>query len=142
MQLRGRARSPEDRTKALRNLAGIKEEPKKKEEKEKKKPTKGKETAPAAESARGKGREDYERRKAGRQTRAASRAKRSASAGEDSSERNEAAAVSGCRHRRASPGQARRRGQGASRGAQAGAVCAFETESAPREKGPRPVRLR
>jgi tRNA nucleotidyltransferase (CCA-adding enzyme) len=47
MQLRGKARSPEDRTKALRNLAGIKEEPKKKEEKEKKKP-KGKETAPAA----------------------------------------------------------------------------------------------
>src|SRR6202044_829161 len=42
MQLRGKARSPEDRTKALRSLAGIKEEPKKKEEKEKKKP-KGKE---------------------------------------------------------------------------------------------------
>jgi tRNA nucleotidyltransferase/poly(A) polymerase len=37
MQLRGRARTPEDRTKALRSLAGIKEEPKKKEEKEKKK---------------------------------------------------------------------------------------------------------
>jgi tRNA nucleotidyltransferase/poly(A) polymerase len=35
MQLRGKARSPEDRTKALRSLAGIKEEPKKKEEKEK-----------------------------------------------------------------------------------------------------------
>jgi hypothetical protein len=31
MQLRGKARSPEDRTKALRSLAGIKEEPKKKE---------------------------------------------------------------------------------------------------------------
>ena len=54
MQLRGRARSPEDRTKALRNLAGIKEEPKKKEEKEKKKPTKGKETAPAATSPEAK----------------------------------------------------------------------------------------
>ncbi len=37
MQLRGKARSPEDRTKALRNLAGIKDEPKKKEEKEKEK---------------------------------------------------------------------------------------------------------
>jgi tRNA nucleotidyltransferase (CCA-adding enzyme) len=37
MQLRGKARTPEDRTKALRSLAGIKEEPKKKEEKEKKK---------------------------------------------------------------------------------------------------------
>ena len=35
MQLRGKARSPEDRTKVLRTLAGIKEEPKKKEEKEK-----------------------------------------------------------------------------------------------------------
>jgi len=54
MQLRGRARSPEDRTKALRNLAGIKEEPKKKEEKEKKKPTKGKETAPAAKAPEAK----------------------------------------------------------------------------------------
>ena len=42
LQLRGKARTPEDRTKALRNLAGIKDEPKKKEEKEKKKP-KGKE---------------------------------------------------------------------------------------------------
>jgi tRNA nucleotidyltransferase/poly(A) polymerase len=37
MQLRGRARTPEDRTKALRQLAGVKEEPKKKPEKEKKK---------------------------------------------------------------------------------------------------------
>jgi tRNA nucleotidyltransferase (CCA-adding enzyme) len=46
MQLRGKARSPEDRTKALRQLAGIKEEPKKKPEKEKKK-RKGKETAEA-----------------------------------------------------------------------------------------------
>jgi tRNA nucleotidyltransferase (CCA-adding enzyme) len=44
LQLRGKARTPEDRTKALRNLAGIKDEPKKKEEKEKKKP-KGKEVA-------------------------------------------------------------------------------------------------
>jgi len=47
MQLRGRARTPEDRTKALRSLAGIKEEPKKKEEKEKKK-RKGSEGAAAA----------------------------------------------------------------------------------------------
>jgi tRNA nucleotidyltransferase (CCA-adding enzyme) len=37
MQLRGRARTPEDRTKALRQFAGVKEEPKKKPEKEKKK---------------------------------------------------------------------------------------------------------
>ncbi len=37
LQLRGKARTPDDRTKALRNLAGIKDEPKKKEEKEKKK---------------------------------------------------------------------------------------------------------
>ncbi len=44
MQLRGKARNPEDRTKALRQLAGIKEEPKKKPEKEKKK-QKGEESA-------------------------------------------------------------------------------------------------
>jgi tRNA nucleotidyltransferase (CCA-adding enzyme) len=50
MQLRGKARSPEDRTKALRSLAGIKEEPKKKEEKKKEK-RKGKEGAPAKEVA-------------------------------------------------------------------------------------------
>jgi tRNA nucleotidyltransferase (CCA-adding enzyme) len=50
MQLRGKARSPEDRTKALRQLAGIKEEPKKKPEKEKKK-RKGKETAEAPAKA-------------------------------------------------------------------------------------------
>lgn len=51
MQLRGKARTPEDRTKALRSLAGIKEEPKKKEEKEKKR--KGKEAAaPAKGSAK------------------------------------------------------------------------------------------
>ena len=37
MQLRGRARTPEDRTKALRHLAGVRDEPKKKPEKEKKK---------------------------------------------------------------------------------------------------------
>jgi tRNA nucleotidyltransferase (CCA-adding enzyme) len=59
MQLRGKARSPEDRTKALRNLAGIKEEPKKKEEKEKekekdKKRPKGKEGAPAAKAPEAK----------------------------------------------------------------------------------------
>jgi tRNA nucleotidyltransferase (CCA-adding enzyme) len=53
MQLRGKARTPEDRTKALRNFAGIKDEPKKKEEKEKKKP-KGKEAAPAAKAPEAK----------------------------------------------------------------------------------------
>ncbi len=58
MQLRGKARSPEDRTKALRQLAGIKEEPKKKPEPEKKK-HKGKEPvargskAPDAKAAGG-----------------------------------------------------------------------------------------
>jgi hypothetical protein len=35
LQLAGKGRSPEDRTKLLRKLAGIKEEPKKKEEKKK-----------------------------------------------------------------------------------------------------------
>ena len=44
MQLRGKGRTPEDRTKLLRQLAGIKEEPKKKPEKEKKKKGKGSET--------------------------------------------------------------------------------------------------
>jgi len=44
-QLRGRGKTPEDRTKLLRQYAGIKEEPKKKPEKEKK--LKGKEAEPA-----------------------------------------------------------------------------------------------
>jgi tRNA nucleotidyltransferase (CCA-adding enzyme) len=48
MQLRGKGRDPESRTKILRQLAGIKEEPKKKPEKEKKK-VKGK-GAPAPEA--------------------------------------------------------------------------------------------
>jgi tRNA nucleotidyltransferase (CCA-adding enzyme) len=43
LQLRGKGRKPEDRTKILRKLAGIKEEPKKKVKEEKKKP-KGKES--------------------------------------------------------------------------------------------------
>jgi tRNA nucleotidyltransferase (CCA-adding enzyme) len=47
MQLRGRARTPEDRTKALRSLAGIKEEPKKKPEKPVKKGKGGAAEAPA-----------------------------------------------------------------------------------------------
>ena len=50
MQLRGRARTPEDRTKALRQLAGIKEEPKKKPEKPAKK---GKGGAPEAAAQTG-----------------------------------------------------------------------------------------
>jgi hypothetical protein len=48
MQLRGRARTPEDRTKALRQLAGVKDEPKKKPEKEKKKRGEKSAVAPAA----------------------------------------------------------------------------------------------
>jgi hypothetical protein len=51
MQLRGRARTPEDRTKALRQLAGIKDEAKKKPEKEKKK--RGEKPAGAAPAAEG-----------------------------------------------------------------------------------------
>jgi tRNA nucleotidyltransferase (CCA-adding enzyme) len=47
MQLRGRGRNPEDRTKLLRQLAGIKEEPKKQLEKDKKK-RKPKEAAAAS----------------------------------------------------------------------------------------------
>ncbi|HTW22895.1 MAG TPA: hypothetical protein VMD78_04805 [Candidatus Baltobacteraceae bacterium] len=46
MQLRGKAKTPEDRTRILRDLAGIKEDVKKKPEKEKKK-GKGPEAAPA-----------------------------------------------------------------------------------------------
>jgi tRNA nucleotidyltransferase (CCA-adding enzyme) len=51
MQLRGRVRTPEDRAKVLRNLAGIKDETKKKPEK-KKRGEKGADSAePAAEAA-------------------------------------------------------------------------------------------
>src|SRR4029077_807028 len=49
MQLRGKGRDPESRTKILRQLAGIKEEPKKKPEKEKKvRKSKGGATGPEA----------------------------------------------------------------------------------------------
>jgi tRNA nucleotidyltransferase (CCA-adding enzyme) len=54
LQLRGRGRDPESRVKILRNLAGIKDEPKKKPEKEKKR--KGKEPAAVeAKAEKGKG---------------------------------------------------------------------------------------
>ena len=54
LQLRGRGRDPESRVKILRNLAGIKEEPKKKPEKEKKR--KGKEAgAPEGKHEKSKG---------------------------------------------------------------------------------------
>jgi tRNA nucleotidyltransferase (CCA-adding enzyme) len=61
-QLRGKGKTPEDRTKLLRQYAGIKEEPKKKPEKEKKVkgkeaevPVKGKPaTTPAAPAGKGK----------------------------------------------------------------------------------------
>jgi tRNA nucleotidyltransferase/poly(A) polymerase len=54
LQLRGRGRDPESRVKILRNLAGIKEEPKKKPEKEKKR--KGKEAgAPEGKREKSKG---------------------------------------------------------------------------------------
>lgn len=52
-QLRGKGKTPEDRTKLLRQYAGIKEEPKKKPEKEKK--GKGKEAAGAAPALDAKG---------------------------------------------------------------------------------------
>jgi tRNA nucleotidyltransferase (CCA-adding enzyme) len=54
MQLRGKGRDPESRTKILRQLAGIKEEPKKKPEKEKK-VRKGKGVAPPEEKPHEKG---------------------------------------------------------------------------------------
>ena len=84
MQLRGRARTPEDRTKALRQLAGMKEEPKKKPEKEKKKRGE-KGTTAAAEVKSG--------------------AKRRSNQGD---RRCRAFQVGGCRHWRQSPSQARR----------------------------------
>jgi len=58
LQLRGKARTPEDRTKALRSLAGIKEEPKKKDEKDKKK-RKGSEAvaSPKAPDAKQRGKQ-------------------------------------------------------------------------------------
>jgi tRNA nucleotidyltransferase (CCA-adding enzyme) len=52
LQLRGKGKTPEDRTKILKNLAGIKDEPKKPDKKEKKR--KGEKEAPPGES---KGRE-------------------------------------------------------------------------------------
>ena len=53
LQLRGRGRDPESRVKILKNLAGIKDEPKKKPEKEKKR--KGKEAAaPEVKHEKGK----------------------------------------------------------------------------------------
>jgi tRNA nucleotidyltransferase (CCA-adding enzyme) len=59
LQLRGKARTPEDRTKALRSLAGIKEEPKKKEEKDKKK-HKGSEAAAKEPAAKHRGKQAHE----------------------------------------------------------------------------------
>lgn len=54
--LRGKGKTPEDRTKLLKNLAGIKDEPKKPEkEKKKKGGEKEKEAAPAAPAGKGKG---------------------------------------------------------------------------------------
>ena len=60
LQLRGKARTPEDRTKALRSLAGIKEEPKKKEEKDKKKRKGGEGTASPKADAKHRGKQAHE----------------------------------------------------------------------------------
>jgi tRNA nucleotidyltransferase/poly(A) polymerase len=53
LQLRGKGKTPEDRTKILKNLAGIKDEPKKPEKPKKEK--KGDKEAAAAEAKQGKG---------------------------------------------------------------------------------------
>ena len=52
LQLRGKGKTPEDRTKILKNLAGIKDEPKKPEKKEKKR--KGEKEAAAPVDAKGR----------------------------------------------------------------------------------------
>ncbi|MFZ0980460.1 MAG: hypothetical protein WAN23_13755 [Candidatus Acidiferrales bacterium] len=54
LQLRGKAKTPEDRTRILRDLAGIKDEAKEKPEKEKKKGKGGEAPAPAAKTPGGK----------------------------------------------------------------------------------------
>jgi tRNA nucleotidyltransferase (CCA-adding enzyme) len=54
LQLRGKAKAPEDRARILRDLAGIKDEAKKKPEKEKKKAKGGESPAPAAKTPSGK----------------------------------------------------------------------------------------
>ena len=59
LQLRGKARTPEDRTKALRSLAGIKEEPKKKEEKDKKKRKGAEATASPKADAKHRGKQTH-----------------------------------------------------------------------------------
>ena len=64
LQLRGKARTPEDRTKALRSLAGIKEEPKKKEEKDKKKRKGGEAGASAKADTKHRGKQGHERESA------------------------------------------------------------------------------
>jgi tRNA nucleotidyltransferase/poly(A) polymerase len=63
LQLRGKGKTPEDRTKILKNLAGIKDEPKKPEKKEKKR--KGEKEAAPGES---KGREKSKSQAADRKT--------------------------------------------------------------------------
>ncbi len=52
LQLRGKGKTPEDRTKILKNLAGIKDEPKKPEKKEKKR--KGEKDSGAAQESKGR----------------------------------------------------------------------------------------
>lgn len=52
LQLRGKGKTPEDRTKILKNLAGIKDEPKKPEKKEKKR--KGEKETAAPVGAKGR----------------------------------------------------------------------------------------
>jgi tRNA nucleotidyltransferase (CCA-adding enzyme) len=52
LQLRGKGKTPEDRTKILKNLAGIKDEPKKPEKKERKR--KGEKDAAAAAESKGR----------------------------------------------------------------------------------------
>jgi tRNA nucleotidyltransferase (CCA-adding enzyme) len=71
LQLRGKAKTPEDRTRILRDLAGIKDETKKKPEKEKKKGKGGEAAPPAAKTPGGKAGEKTPTAEAGQHAAAA-----------------------------------------------------------------------
>jgi hypothetical protein len=110
LQLRGRGRDPESRVKILRNLAGIKEEPKKKPEKEKKR--KGKD-AGAAEGKREKSK--GETPVPASAPAAAAAAAKSAPAGEKVASAASGASAAKAKGKSAKPGAAPKRARPAAR---------------------------